>query len=187
MNHISYWDNVLDKNVCDDIITRFESNSSQQEQTVMEGHRSFTEINITKNIDDWNDIQNLLIGKMQEYVRKYITAFDIDESCWPQNFALEEFRIKRYLPNDKDEFKFHVDVGDYTSAKRFLAFFWYLNDVVQGGETNFQKSPAARIEYSVTPKAGRLLVFPPLWTHPHVGMKPISGPKYIIGGYLHHV
>jgi hypothetical protein len=187
MNYISYWDNVLDKNICDDIIAKFESNAPQQEQTVMEGHRSFTEINITKNIDDWNDVQNLLIGKMQEYVQKYIASFSIDESAWPQNFALEEFRIKRYLPNDKDEFKFHVDVGDYTSAKRFLAFFWYLNDVEQGGETNFQKSPASRIEYSVSPKAGRLLVFPPLWTHPHVGMKPISGTKYIIGGYLHHV
>jgi hypothetical protein len=187
MNHISYWDNVLDKNVCDDIIARFESKTSQQEQTLMEGHRSFTEINITKNINDWSDVQNLLIGKMQEYVRKYITAFDIDESTWPQNFGLEEFRIKRYLSNDKDEFRFHVDVGDYTSAKRFLAFFWYLNDVEEGGQTNFQKTPTSRIEYSVIPKSGRLLVFPPLWTHPHIGMKPISGSKYIIGGYLHHV
>jgi hypothetical protein len=187
MNHISYWDNVIDEVVCNDIITRFETNIQQQEQTVMQGHRSFTEINITKNLNDWNDIQNLLIVKMQEYIGKYIIKFDIVESAWPKDFALEEFRIKRYLPNDQDEFKFHVDVGDYASARRFLAFFWYLNDVERGGETNFQKTPTSDIEYSVTPKAGRLLIFPPMWTHPHVGMKPISGKKYIIGGYLHHV
>jgi hypothetical protein len=39
----------------------------------------------------------------------------------------------------------------------------------------------------VQPKAGRLLMFPPLWTHPHIGMMPISNAKYIIGGYLHYI
>jgi len=30
-------------------------------------------------------------------------------------------------------------------------------------------------------------MFPPLWTHPHAGLKPISNAKYIIGGYLHYI
>ena len=32
------------------------------------------------------------------------------------------------MPNDIDEFNDHVDVGNHESAKRFLAFFFYLND-----------------------------------------------------------
>ncbi|BCU94503.1 MAG: hypothetical protein CM15mV5_1640 [uncultured marine virus] len=46
-------------------------------------------------------------------------------------------RIKKYTKNTEDQFAPHVDVGDHASAKRFLAFLVYLNDVEEGGETNF--------------------------------------------------
>ena len=36
--------------------------------------------------------------------------------------------MKKYMPNNIDEFKEHVDVGDYASARRFLVFFLYLDD-----------------------------------------------------------
>ena len=36
-------------------------------------------------------------------------------------------------------------------------------------------------------KKGNVLVFPPMWTHPHSGEKPLNKPKYIIGSYLHYV
>ena len=87
------------------------------------------------------------------------------------------------MPNDEDEFKVHVDVvrsmGD--SAKRFLVFILYLNDVEEGGHTYFPKT-----NIYVKPRAGRLLVFPPFWTHPHAGLKPVSGPKYVMMSYLHY-
>ena len=38
----------------------------------------------------------------------------------------------------------------------------------------------------ISPRATRLLVFPPFWTHPHAGLKPISGPKYVMMSYLHY-
>jgi len=36
-------------------------------------------------------------------------------------------------------------------------------------------------------KKGSILIFPPLWTHLHSGLKPIDKPKYIVGSYLHYV
>jgi len=39
----------------------------------------------------------------------------------------------------------------------------------------------------VKPETGRMLMFPPMWTHLHAGTKPIEKPKYIIGSYLHYV
>lgn len=47
--------------------------------------------------------------------------------------ALKAIRMKRYMPNDIDEFKEHVDVGDYNSARRFLVFFLYLDENKEGG------------------------------------------------------
>lgn len=185
MDYIATYENVLPKHLCDEIISDFETNTDQQEQTLLDGHRSFTEINITKH--HWNDVQEYLLNTAQQYLGTYMHKFQIDKKSWPESLGYEQFRMKRYMPNDKDEFAFHVDVGDYASARRFLVFFWYLNDVEEGGETAFRKNQQLPIERRIQPKAGKLLIFPPLWTHPHIGMKPISGPKYIIGSYLHYV
>jgi hypothetical protein len=185
MDYIATYDNVLSKDLCKQIIGRFETSTEQQEQTLLDGHRSFTEINITRH--QWFDLTEHLLDTAQKYLGDYMTRFQIDKKSWPESLGYEQFRMKRYMPNEKDEFSFHVDVGDYASARRFLVFFWYLNDVEEGGETAFQRNQQLPIEQKVKPQAGRLLVFPPLWTHPHIGMKPISGPKYIIGSYLHYV
>ena len=187
MDYVSYWDNILTKDQCDDIIKRFESHKEQQEDTFLAGHRHFTEINITKHSDVWSDVQNLLLDKMQENLISYKQTFSIDDKVWPKELGYEHFRMKKYEPNGKDEFAFHVDVGDHASARRFLVFFWYLNTVNEGGETTFQRSRNTPVSIAVEPVAGRMLAFPPLWTHPHTGKKPISGPKYILGGYLHYL
>ena len=112
---------------------------------------------------------------------KYKKDCNIKEKQWPERFGFEEIRFKRYLPNDKDEFKEHVDVGDYNSARRFLVFFLYLNNNFDG-RTSFSE-----YDMQVYPKAGRLLMFPPTWTYLHAGFKPKLEPKYIIGSYLHYV
>ena len=100
---------------------------------------------------------------------------------FPDDYAYEQLRIKKYMPNDKDEFKLHVDVEDYPTAKRFLVFFVYLNDN-EKGLTCFPD-----YDIKVKPKTGRVLMFPPLWTHRHYAEKPIKEPKYILGSYLHYV
>ena len=64
-----------------------------------------------------------------------------------------------------------------------ISYLFYLNDVEEGGETIF----GINGEWRIQPKAGNLLMFPPLWTHPHQGKKPISGPKYIMTTYLNYI
>ena len=48
---------------------------------------------------------------------------------------LEDIRMKKYNPNDHDEFQAHVDVGDNRNCTRFLVFFVYLDDNEKGGIT----------------------------------------------------
>lgn len=186
MNYVTYYDNAMPADMCDEIVRRFERNESQQENTILPEHRSFKEINIT-NQEGWKDIQDKFLDLMQFNLGKYMTEFAIDQKAWPEQVGYEMIRIKRYMPNGVDEFRYHVDVQDYATARRFLVFFFYLNDVEEGGETAFQVNRNTVIETKVKPVKGRVLIFPPLWTHPHIGMKPISGPKYIIGSYLHYV
>ena len=92
------------------------------------------------------------------------------------------------LNNDSDRFDPHVDVLDHHTSRRFLAFFIYVNDVEVGGETKFLNfyKPGTYIPFTVTPKQGRLLMFPPMWPWYHAGLKPESGNKYLIHSYCHY-
>jgi hypothetical protein len=147
-------------------------------------HKKFIEINIDKYGDFWKEPREKFTGMMEEYVDRFKQNLNIgDKGEFPPVIDRENIRIKKYLPNDKDEFKRHVDVlrSKGPSSKRFLVIILYLNDVEEGGETHLPKQ-----EIMISPRAGRMLMFPPFWTHPHAGLKPISGPKYVMMSYLHY-
>ena len=57
----------------------------------------------------------------------------------------------------------------------------YLNDVLDGGETAFQYNRNEEMIHEVKPETGKMLLFPPFWTHFHRGLSPASQTKYVIG------
>ena len=137
-------------------------------------NKKLIEINIDKYGDFWKEPREKFMGMMEEYVDRFKQNLNIETSDFPLVIDRENIKIKKYLPNDKDEI-FKVD-----SEKRFVAFILYLNDVEEGGETHLPKQ-----EIMISPRAGRMLMFPPFWTHPHAELKPVKEPKYIMMSYLH--
>lgn len=126
---------------------------------------------------------------MGEYFEMYKKDCNIKDYQMPDDYGYEAVRIKRYAVNDYDRFDAHVDVNSHRSAARFLAFFLYLNDVDEGGETEFLNfyKPGTYIKFKIKPQAGRMVVFPPLWSWPHAGLRPISDKKYLLHSYFHYV
>lgn len=178
--YIRVYDDVLPEYQCKSLIEKFEINTDQHVATDLKGHRHFTEININQH-KDWETFVTGLYGTLRPYIEKYKTDCKLTYNQWPTRYGFEQIRFKKYLPNNKDEFKSHVDVGDHASARRFLVFFLYLDDN-EKGETGFDE-----YDIKVKPKAGRLLMFPPTWTYLHTAYKPKNKPKYIIGSYLHYI
>ena len=172
--YIKLYNNVIDQSVCDAMITLFNSQDSVQRSNPI---MNFTEINLNSN-KDWDQHRDHLSYAFRQVLEQYRTECDV--TTWPSKYAFEEFRMKRYEPN-VGKFDEHVDVGDYSTARRFLAFFAYLNDGM-GGETSFDS-----LGITVPRSAGSVLVFPPLWTYPHAGRIPRDVQKYILGSYLHYV
>ena len=177
------FDNVIPKDTCDLIIRNFERASDYHERYDYDTKPNFTQLNVTRNkgvygLDTLNDFVVDISKKVVKEYKKLVP----DCIYWPEKYAFEEFRIKRYNNDGVDCFSDHIDAADISTAKRFLAFFWYLNDVEEGGETEF-----LNFDLSVKPKAGRLLMFPPLWLYPHRGNPPVSNSKYLLGSYLHFV
>ena len=171
------YENCLSEKMCDELVSFFETNSDIHEIISQEGKPNFTQVNITQNKSQIEEIHNLLIRNVFEYRDKYYNH--VYRDVFPESHAFEQFRIKRYNTGGEDRFDTHVDVKDYPSARRFLSFFWYLNDVEEGGETEFS-------DLIIKPKKGTLVVFPPLWMFPHKGNPPISGSKYLLSTYLHY-
>ena len=181
-NFVKIYDNVIDEESCKGLIEKFEELQDKHEIVNIENKEdriSFNQIELTKS-EEWKTVNDGMMKLFQAYIVQYKKECNISEQMWPEKCGFETIRMKRYLANDYDRFDYHVDVKDYATARRFLAFFIYLNDVEEGGETEF-------LFGRVKPKMGRLIMFPPMWPWFHAGQKPVSGTKYFIQSYCHYV
>lgn len=85
---------------------------------------------------------------------------------------MEQISMLEYLAGD-GFYKAHYDFGPETP--RGLSAVLYLNDVEEGGETYFDQ-----FDVAVSPKAGRLVLFPAQFPYSHEARNPTSGNKYVL-------
>jgi hypothetical protein len=189
-------ENSLSKQECEDIINIFEKNKEKQYQGVIGSYSSTsidkdTKLTIDmsiKDVEDFESIKILLIHKVKDGINKYI--YNIDPSfnifffdkifC---SITYESFLIHKYIKNE-GYFKYHNDfniekICENKYKYRILNYLFYLNDVDEGGETEFFGNT------TVKPKCGKLLFFPSEWFFPHKGNIPISNDKYVIAGWIY--
>ena len=129
---------------------------------------------------------------MLEYLSSFNTLLDETANSLYTNikknrhtfFTVQQFQL--YLANEGHFNKFHADeyVGNtlyYRNQKstRLFVFIHYLNDVEEGGETEFLYT-----DISVKPKKNRCVVFPATWPWVHKGKIPISSDKLILTTWL---
>lgn len=167
---------ALPADVCLETIRRFESRVDQQVpgrigqagQAAPEVKRS-TDLRISGR-DDWRDLD-------QAFSRQLASTFNAFAREFPF-FAANAFKdlgynLQRTLPGEY--YHWHVDAGPGPFSERQLVAIWYLNDVPgPGGETEFPLQ-----EVSIRPTQGKLILFPPFWTHVHRGVTLRKGVKYI--------
>ncbi len=105
-NYIKIYRDVVDKTFCDNLVEKFESSKTQQ-QSWPEGKPFFTQINFSQSIE-WKTESETLLNVFTDHIVKYKKHFDIKQNQWPKQYSLEPIRMKRYLPNDSDEFPPHT-------------------------------------------------------------------------------
>ena len=191
LDYVKVYDNALGLEFCDQLIKEFERDWEHQMSTGRDDpvivttkgdklYKKFTEIDFAI-VPHWQEKYGTqLKSEIAYYINLYYNDLGYPAHLRPQKFGYEGFRIKRYLPDTNERIDNHIDAGNLGFCKRFLSLFWYLNDVEEGGETRFTD-----LNYHVKPKAGSLLIFPPMWMFPHAGLPVVSGPKYLLHSYLH--
>lgn len=92
------------------------------------------------------------------------------------SMTIQSLQIQRYKPPGQGYHAWHYEQSNLATMNRALFPVIYLNDVEEGGETEFFYWDAA-----VKPRVGRLLIAPGGFTHAH-RMKPsvLSNSKYIL-------
>ena len=176
---IAVYDDVLPLSVCAEMQAAFERSADKQWRSgsaVRQGldGGGWMELNISKFLEP--RLARMFEESIQRYFEIYSAAFPLPLPISPVK-KLNDFSMKRYGAEQQEQFPVHYDAM-HERSNRYLVFLWYLNDVGEGGETWFPQW-----ELGITPKAGRLLIFPPYWMFQHAGLKPVSGDKYIVSTF----
>jgi 2OG-Fe(II) oxygenase superfamily len=179
-NFIGVYPNVLAPELCADIIRRFEEDPRQQASETAAGRgtgRTGTQLKIAGR-ESWADVNAAVMDAFNRCLHDYAGKYRAIEFLLRENCAISGFVIERTHPGQ--QFDWHIDSGPAQTYRTFLTCLLYLNDVEDGGATEFAYQRTA-----VRPKAGTLTFFPPYWTHLHRGAPPVSGTKYKITAHCY--
>jgi hypothetical protein len=166
---------ALPVDVCNEMIRRFVQYPDEQYQGRI-GQMVYQDQGIKKSTDlvvsgksHWKDIDQALFRSLGLAMKELRETYPYFKGP----FKDVGYAIQRTGPGEY--YHWHIDGGSHEFSQRQLVAVWYLNDV-EGpvGETEFSFQ-----DIRVRPEAGKLLLFPPFWTHEHRGVTLQQGIKYI--------
>ena len=167
-----------DVSICDELIEYHKNNMEYKivgKTTAGVGkHKVSTDVGVMVNNN--NPIMHMymsqLIKAVKIYGEKYGLSMDIN--------LKETINIQHYAPNE-GFFGWHCERSTYQSHQRALVFMTYLNDVTDGGETEFYFQ-----KLKIKPVKGKMVIWPTDFTHRHRGITSPTQDKYIATGWLNY-
>ncbi len=98
-------------------------------------------------------------------------------------FRYDGFTVQKYDKGVGGYHYWHSEIypqlPDNKPLHRVLAFLYYLNDIEEGGETEFHYQ-----NIKAKPSKGTLVIFPAGFTHTHKGHIPLSSDKFVVTSWL---
>lgn len=165
------------KKICKDLIDEFERNQYKE----VEKHIGTSMTSLFLNSRD-----PFLIPYFEElkkiknsYINKY-PSLDIGQEPWD---VWKIVKIQKYKPGEA-YFGWHAEINriDSEELRRVLVFSTFLNDIKEGGETEFLHQ-----KRKIKAEQGKTIIFPAFWTHTHRGVVAPKETKYIITGWYAYV
>lgn len=181
--YITRYPSVLEPEFCAQLIAAFEA-SDRRTQARLAGteggrvdarYRKCERLRLEETDDPtWAGILDTLTDSLIAAVEAY--QADYPSLRWIPALELCDLTVLKY--GSDDYYHLHCDGIGPATCPRIISAIWYLNDVLEGGETEF---PYQKV--TVRPRQGSLILFPSGWLHPHRAVPPRSGPKYGVVGW----
>ena len=196
--------NVVSKELCDEIIERFEADDGKYQGITGGGEnqnvKRSTDLHIT-NLDHWSDVDEKLYKATTEHFSEYLLTYSRIVGAAPEGNSLHDTGYQIQRTNPQEFYKWHHDYqtapihgyqpfinkNDMEVAvvrERLFTFILYLNDRTEypeDGRTQFQNSGEVT---SVIAEPGKLLLFPANQIYTHRGEVLENGVKYLLTGWI---
>jgi hypothetical protein len=178
---IGIYENAFTLKECEDTIKLFENyHKTGYTYSRMNDFTSDTAANIGPSIElDWDPgFINSFHDRFYNYIypiynTRYITLQSL------KKHRSKYIKIQKTCPTEGYHVWHCEHDGNLGFNDRILSWILYLNDVEEGGETEFLYQ-----SLRFKPKAGTFILFPAHFTHTHRGNPPLSGVKYIATGWI---
>jgi hypothetical protein len=185
-NFIGIFEDAYTKTYCDSVINYFNGAEKagltlhrQQQADVSKLHKDDLQLygNSAVTINSIAELStpftHTFWGRIYpEYVNKFSALKDY---AYHTSFA---FKVQK-TEIGQGYHIWHSETASRAVSNRILAWTLYLNDVEEGGETEFLYYPKR-----IKPKTGTFILWPAGFTHTHRGNPPISNTKYIVTGWI---
>mgnify|MGYP003387948413 CR=1 FL=1 len=119
-----------------------------------------------------------LAGEIHGAIQPYLTRY---QDCYAgaKELNIRGYNVKMQRTSPGGGYHvWHCEQGEAVNSRRLLVWMIYMNDVSEGGETEFLNQ-ATRVQ----PKAGRLVIWPAAWPWQHRGNPPLKEDKYVCTGW----
>ena len=185
-NFIGVYDNYITEDECNKAIQLFE-NQSKFNNTL--NRIGFEKAPITMKQDQQFFANPNNINIWWEELKPMMFNFDIALKHYIENtgandaygtpFHFTSLKIQKTLPTEGYHI-WPIEHGKgFDNEARAFVFSIYLNDVEDGGETEF-----LHFSKRVKPKTGRIVIWPAGFPYVHRGNPPLSGKKYILTSWM---
>tara|TARA_R110000803_G_scaffold171244_1_gene234114 strand:+ start:1018 stop:1611 length:594 start_codon:yes stop_codon:yes gene_type:complete len=185
-NFIGVYDNYITKEECDKAIELYEDQnkfnntinriSFEQSSILKKQDQQF--FAVPNNIDVWWESLKTMMLNFDLAWKHYIQNTGADD-IYGVPFHFTNLKIQKTLPTEGYHV-WHVEHNKgFDLEPRAFVFSIYLNDVEDGGETEF-----LHFSKRVQPRKGRIVIWPAAFPYVHRGNPPLSGEKYILTSWM---
>ena len=185
MTHFISQEFINDLSICDELVDYHKNSSLKHPGTnlgvVNTSIKASTDVEINNNnIND--DLIQRYFKELTIVCHKYIEKYEYSNYYGAWDIS-ENFNIQHYKPSE-GYYAWHTERVNHTHPinNRHLVFMTYLNDVDDGGETEFYYQ-----KLKIKAEKGKTVIFPADWTYTHRGITSPTQDKYIITGWYSFV
>tara|TARA_Y100000004_G_scaffold98539_1_gene110360 strand:+ start:7508 stop:8104 length:597 start_codon:yes stop_codon:yes gene_type:complete len=186
-NFIGIYDNYITEEECKKAINLFEAQNkfnktlnrmtSENESVLRKQDKQYFANG--ENIDVWWEELKTMMFNYDLAWTNYLKNTGAGDSYGVNKFFYTSLKIQKTLPTEGYHV-WHIEHGvGYDNEPRAFVFSIYLNDVEEGGETEF-----LHFSKRVKPKTGRIVIWPAGFPYVHRGNSPLSGEKYILTSWM---
>jgi hypothetical protein len=185
-NFIAVYDNYITKEDCNKAIKLYEDENnfnrtmnrigSEKSSILHKQDQQYFAGPYNMNIW-WEELKPMMINYDIAW-NHYIKNTGADDA-YGQPFHFTNLKIQKTLPTEGYHV-WHIEHNKgFENEPRAFVFSIYLNDVEEGGETEF-----LHFSKRVKPKTGRIVIWPAGFPYVHRGNSPLSGEKYILTSWM---